>query len=425
LAQVADPERLIESFKWVRQHGGPAVGTDNVKFTDIGRRDMPDLMRTLSKLLLDGDYTPGPRRRLAISKPSGGTRTLAIPDLLERVVTRSLLVVLTPYWEKIFHPWSLGFRPRRRTWHLLLAIEQGIRDGRHVLLNVDIKQAFDNVGLNDIMKTHRRHLADANLADLIMAILRGNANLANLNTANIRGEAITRRGIAQGSAYSPTALNVLLHHHLDEPLIGTGNATPWRRYADNLVYLCYETPEAQEARRQTVRLLSTIGMTLKEQLNTMVDLTQPGTFTDLLGYRLTMEGGELQISTMPTSWDSLRLALRNCHDTDNPRVRAMETVNGWTGYQAPGFGGTTDATSQRIIQMATESGIRTIDATAVHKAVTDAWDRWTLYRENGQLSLDDLAVAPPTADNFFSVWDPTGVVADASLDDLGSPVPSR
>jgi hypothetical protein len=55
----------------------------------------------------------------------------------------------------------------------------------------------------DIMADHARYIQDESLLDLIGVVLRGN----DLNKPV---------GIDQGSPYSPTALNVRLHHTIEE-----------------------------------------------------------------------------------------------------------------------------------------------------------------------------------------------------------------
>ena len=62
---------------------------------------------------------PGPGRLVSIPKPGGGTCTLTIRDLGFRVVAAALNEGLTSYWETVFLPCSMGFRPGRGAWAML------------------------------------------------------------------------------------------------------------------------------------------------------------------------------------------------------------------------------------------------------------------------------------------------------------------
>jgi hypothetical protein len=66
----------------------------------------------LRKLTSRGEaYAPGPLRHLRLTKPSGGTRDIAIMSRVEdRVVIQAVMNVLTPRMEKEFSPNSFGHR---------------------------------------------------------------------------------------------------------------------------------------------------------------------------------------------------------------------------------------------------------------------------------------------------------------------------
>jgi RNA-directed DNA polymerase len=43
-----------------------------------------------------GTYVPSPVRRVEIAKPSGGTRKLGIPTVLDRIIQQRILQAMTP-----------------------------------------------------------------------------------------------------------------------------------------------------------------------------------------------------------------------------------------------------------------------------------------------------------------------------------------
>src|SRR5262249_50409225 len=153
-----------------------------------------------------------------------------------------------------------------------------------------VRKAFDTVHVTDIMAEHRRHIADDALLRLIEAVLRGSA-----------GER-RPRGIDQGSAYSPTALNVLLHRHHDLRF-GRGHP-PLYRYADNLVYVCGSVAEGDQALATARQLLKSVQLTLKGQEGRPKDLWR-GEEVQLLGFNLRREGKRLRPDPGPQAWRKL------------------------------------------------------------------------------------------------------------------------
>jgi len=86
------------------------------------------------------------------------------------------------------------------------------------------------VNLEDLMDDHRRQFQDLKLLNLIEVVLRGGSHQDR------------KEGIEQGNAYSPTCLNVRLHH-VHDLAFGQDRTNPsWLRYADNCA------PRRQERR---------------------------------------------------------------------------------------------------------------------------------------------------------------------------------
>jgi retron-type reverse transcriptase len=216
---------------------------------------------------------------VAIPKSDGGRRVLRIRNLCDRIVAAALNDALSPYWETVFFPGSMGFRPGRGVWTLLAELEAVmVRADRWVLAIDDIRQAFDNVRIADLLADHRTHVPDCSLLALIEVVLRA-------------GES-RERGIDQGSSYSPTALNVRLHHAHDLDLHQDRTFPPWFRYADNLVYLCLGVSEGHQAWEKARYLLTPAGFSLKGKDGPPADRRQ-GQQAPLLGFCLRRKKDEL------------------------------------------------------------------------------------------------------------------------------------
>lgn len=111
LEQILERSNLLRAWKRVRSNGG-AGGVDGV-----GIDDFPQWLRQhwprIKTSILEGSYRPGPVRRHEIPKRSGGTRSLGIPTLIDRVIQQAILQILQPIVDPDFSGSSYGFRPGR------------------------------------------------------------------------------------------------------------------------------------------------------------------------------------------------------------------------------------------------------------------------------------------------------------------------
>ena len=80
------------------------------------RRDGAHKVRhilTLQQDLTENRFTPDEVRRFTLKQANGKERELATLTLKDKIAQRALLQVLTPHFERRFHPDSFGYRPGR------------------------------------------------------------------------------------------------------------------------------------------------------------------------------------------------------------------------------------------------------------------------------------------------------------------------
>ena len=111
LQKVVSRENLLMAHRRVVQNGG-APGVDAMTVEELlpyCRQHWP----AIREQLLSGTYQPQPVRKVEIAKPTGGTRTLGIPTVLDRLIQQAISQVLTPIFDPTFSDGSFGFRPGR------------------------------------------------------------------------------------------------------------------------------------------------------------------------------------------------------------------------------------------------------------------------------------------------------------------------
>jgi hypothetical protein len=366
--RIADPDNLIRVFYDLKGRAGQAPGPDGFTYGDWSRREVADILRQLSRAVCEGDYRPQPSRCLPIPKSSGGFRTLRIANLCDRVVAAALHQAMQGVWEPVFLPSSMGFRPGRGVRRLLAELECVMIDSDCWVLAIDdIKKAFDNVVIADVRADHARYIRDPSLLSLIRVVLQGG-----------EGEKRTR-GIDQGSAYSPTALNVRLHHAHDLG-VNQDQHPPWYRYADNLVYICQSVSEGHQALNRSHQLLGKADFTLKGEDDPPVDLRR-GRKAQLLGFTLSYREGGLCFELGHESWKKLEQNLTQAHETYNAPDIAVKVVKGWIASYGPAFASLRDRTVDRVLGILHRHGYReTCSRESLTRWWSESWETWNTLR---------------------------------------------
>ena len=90
-----------QAYKKVRKNRG-GCGVDGMTW-DALERDLPRQLYKLWNRLSSGSYYPDPVKAVSIPKRSGGSRTLGIPTLLDRIAQQVVKHPLERQLEPLFH----------------------------------------------------------------------------------------------------------------------------------------------------------------------------------------------------------------------------------------------------------------------------------------------------------------------------------
>jgi retron-type reverse transcriptase len=231
LKLVAKPELLLLAYREIRGNKGsltPAAmkSTQDINNMNPEQREIyfksnifpdgfsiQDIILT-SRLLRKGLYPWGASSRIYIDKPGvkNKKRPITIPPFLDKVVQKSIELVLQSIYEPVFEARnrSFGFRPNKGVHDAIVAITCRKTNGMRVAIEGDIEAAYDTVDREKLLKILSKRTHD----DKFLRLIR-----QRLDYEYVEKESNQRfkpnLGIPQGGVDSPYLFNIYMHE-LDE-----------------------------------------------------------------------------------------------------------------------------------------------------------------------------------------------------------------
>lgn len=220
-------------WKVRKSHGGS--GVDGMTWAAL-ERNLSGHLYTLWNRLSSGSYFPSPVRAVQIPKRGGGSRSLGIPTLLDRIAQQVVKHHLEKQLEPRFHVSSFGYRPGRSA-HDAVAQSQRNCFNHDFALDLDIQGYFDSIDHDLMMKALRHYCADKWVHLYVSRWLQ----------ADVMEEMKVRKrytGTPQGGVISPLLANLFLHVVFDQWMAKHHPEKPFERYADDIVVHCKTEKQA-------------------------------------------------------------------------------------------------------------------------------------------------------------------------------------
>jgi group II intron reverse transcriptase/maturase len=198
--------------------------------------------------------------------------------------------------------------------------------GRHVVLDADIKGFFDNIPQRVIMDAIAAKVADGNILRLVQKFLRSGV----VEEGQLKP---TRIGTPQGGVISPLLANAALDY-LDWQLHNAGYS--FVRYADDFVVVCQTRKEAEEALALVQHVLGTkLGLELSEE-KTEITTYQKG--YAFLGFVISSRSRKMRPKSVEKFKDKVRDITRRKHNLDRKVIEKLNRlIRGTANYFATSF----------------------------------------------------------------------------------------
>lgn len=214
--------------------------------------------------IASGSYFPPPVKEVEILKKDGKTRSLGIPTISDRVAQTVLKDYLEPRFEKIFSPYSYGYRLGKNAHQALEEVRKNCWMTDWVI-DLDIKGFFDNIDHNKLMLALEKHISEKWCLMYIKRWLTAPVQTKTRGLVEKQG-----KGTPQGGVISPLLANLFLHYAIDKWLEQNHTTVKYVRYADDAILHCKSKVQAEYVLRNLKRRMLECGLELHPEKTKIV-----------------------------------------------------------------------------------------------------------------------------------------------------------
>lgn len=320
LNRIVDYENLTRAYQQVKRNKGSG-GVDEMEIEDL-ELWLKENVEDLRTSILKETYQVNAVKKVEIPKPTGGTRTLGIPTVRDRLIQQAIHQQLNRYYDPHFSEHSYGFRPGRDAHQAILQASVYIKEGSEWIVDIDLEKFFDKINHDRLMQRLSKGIGDKRLLRLINAYLKAGIMEGGIVEQRIAGS-------PQGGPLSPLLSNIVLDE-LDKELEKRGHS--FCRYADDCnIYV--------RSKKAGERVMTSIVDFIERKLKLKVNRTKSGvrhcSEVKFLGYTLLSDGGiRIGDQSIHRLKDKVRnITKRNRGVEFKQVIRELnELIIGWSNY---------------------------------------------------------------------------------------------
>lgn len=323
MEKILSRENMMQAYKKVKAKNG-ASGVDGIGTEEI-REYLIKNWEEIREKIKKRKYKPQPVLRVGIPKPSGGTRNLGIPSVVDRIIEQAIAQVITPIVEPYFSEYSYGFRPKRSAQQAVLKLLEYFNDGYLYVVDIDLEKFFDNVPQDKLMTLVGKIIQDPDTESLIAKYLKAGVMIKGKYEE-------TTKGTPQGGNLSPLLSNIMLNE-LDKEL--EARNLHFVRYADDCVIVVKSSAAAS-------RVMHTVTNWIERKLGLKVNasktkVTKPS-YLKYLGFSFVKMGDKWEARPHADSLAKFkrilkRLTSRSWGISMDERIQRLNwVIRGWINY---------------------------------------------------------------------------------------------
>jgi len=173
LERILDRRNVRRAYEQVMANKGSG-GVDGIEIERF-KSHLQAVWPQVRVAIEQGNYQPSAVRRVEIPKPQGGTRTLGIPTLMDRMIQQAIAQQLSIIYDEMMSESSYGFRGRRNAHQALLKARQYVNEGYSHVIDIDMAKFFDRVNHDYLMNLLSERITDKRTLKLIHRYLKAGA----------------------------------------------------------------------------------------------------------------------------------------------------------------------------------------------------------------------------------------------------------
>lgn len=251
---------VLDAYKKVRENKGSA-GVDEQSLEDFKLKTSANLYKIWNRMT-SGSYYPNAVKQVLIPKKSGGTRSLGVPTVCDRIAQQVVKSYLEAKVEASFHQDSYGYRPNKSA-HQALDVAKGRCSYYSWVLDIDIKGFFDNIDHELMLKALKWYTQEKWILNYVERWLK--AGVFNGNEIESR-----EKGTPQGGVISPLLANIFLHFAFDMWMLKRYPHVPFERYCDDVIIHCSGKEQALMMKMAIAKRMKECKLELNEQKTQIV-----------------------------------------------------------------------------------------------------------------------------------------------------------
>lgn len=284
---LIDYDFLLEAYRRTRKSSAP--GLDGVTAQEYAK-NLELNLRDLHDRLCSNRYVAPLVERVWIEKEGGKQRPIGKPSFEDKIVQRSVVMILAAIYGHDFYDFSHGFQEGHSPHQALRELrEQCIGLNINWILDADVSGFFDNLSHSYVREFVKRRVNDGGIMRLIGKWLKAGI---------VEGEILTypEKGTPQGGVVSPMLANIFLHHVLDDWFITEVHPRMKGRcflirFADDFIIGFELEEDAHRVMNILAKRFNRFGLTIHPDKTKLVRFSRPsiketggsGTF-DFLGF---------------------------------------------------------------------------------------------------------------------------------------------